>query len=179
MKFDSTTLNVGDKIERNGVIEEVEEVVAHTSGTDTSVFVNCKGCNTGWWHTRDGQNGEKRCIANIIPKSKPGQFEVGCRYQKVGSVKVYEFMADFTGVMKIIPPLLFMCELSGLPKWFSVTDVFVEYREPMKVSGWVHVYKDNSMGRLFASKQAADEYVPDMKDSRITVYVEGLEGRNP
>jgi len=59
----------------------------------------------------------------------------------------------------------------------STQDIVAEWKEPVKVSGWINIYQGNLHSGLYSAKILADS----MRDpDRIAcVYVEGTEGVDP
>ena len=118
-------------------------------------------------------------------------FEVGKFYKTRDGRKV-EFLIDYAGKLQSQCPLLFATQEGYAIHTRSTgalreagehpNDVISEWKEPVKVNGWVNVYKynDGDIGRLHKSKTEAREAIWIRGNPVVaTIFVSGTEGEEP
>jgi len=106
-------------------------------------------------------------------KMEPVKFEVGKKYKHAYGT-IYEFVADLTG--KVGDPFVFLHLENKLLCTFNIESVvnFLEYKELVKISGWVNVYEDGFIGSVYRTKELA---LKNQTGGTVAIiYVSGTEG---
>lgn len=57
-------------------------------------------------------------------------------------------------------------------------DIISEWKEPVKVSGWVNVYQHFPCSHIYATREKAEE-LADKNDRVACIFVSGTEGEEP
>lgn len=101
-------------------------------------------------------------------------FEVGKKYIDADNKTVYECLCvhGSEGWLKNL-------RTKSPTTWTYNPVVFKEYKEPIKVSGWMNYYSNGTVGGvLYETKQAAFEG-RNKQLYLTTIYVSGEEGKEP
>ena len=107
-------------------------------------------------------------------------FEVGKYYKTRVGAKMRCLATDRPGDFPIILMAengkIIMVSKTGSYRWTDNEDIISEWKEPLKISGWVNVCPRAALA-FHTSRENADESAAS--DRIACVYVEGVEGKEP